>query len=470
MNVFSLLNGAVEAATEPSNSLLTGDTLLPLLLSDTDFDDLLADATELVDDAISDIGQVVESATLQIVTTLEESDVAADAVDISGLVEDLVNAIAELPEDTTIDTLLSELDIAFLSDEQLLDLLNGVNELLDNVAPGLRQLEITPVLEQGTELLGALSNSIGTITIDGSNLSGELTLNGTQRTFTTDTSDDVDNVLADVDDFLSDITGEVSLSDGQFIGDITLNGTQYELNFDITKALTDSLVNLFTATTPLSFTNGVVAVDIDTALGDVDGTIDFSGGDLDFDLITPFGNVDTSIDFPANSQFNVPLEVGGLAPLNLELDFAAGVVSVPLLGGFEIPLDSLSGEVVVADELATLTLDAGLPVPISTSFAIGPLASVVASELIEDFNGELTFDNGVVDGTIASRFGEFPVQATSTDLVLQARSVIDQTTGMLTLGDGVAGLSLDNPFGEVFGSLAFASMEDSSSTAADFLA
>ena len=270
---------------------------------------------------------------------------------------------------------------------------------------------------------------------------------------------------------LSGITGGASLSNGQFSGDVTIASTQYEVNLDITETLTSTLINLLsTVDAPLSFTNGAASVDIDTIFGDIEGIIDFAGGDLDFDLTTPFGKLETSIDFPENSQFEVPLALGGLAPLNLGLDLAAGVLVIPLFGGVELGLETLSGELGFNEGLADLSLNiAGLPAPIETTFETGPLAEQLVTELVEDFSGELVIDSKGLNGSIASRFGEFPVTASIDDVLLQTSNVIDKTTGSLTLSDGIARLDLNTSFGNLLGELALAPLESALVSASNLL-
>lgn len=442
------LDGALETVT--SDDVLDQSPLLALLLPDVDFGDLITELTVVANDAIADTEQVIDSTTELVLNALETLNVEVDTVNISDFVEDLINFIDDLPDDATVADVLDEIDVPFLSDEELLDLLTDVSELISDVAPDLTQFSIAPFLDQGLAFVDDLTEGTGLVTIDGSSLSGELSLGGSTRTFTTDLSDDIDALLGDASEFLSGITGSASLSDGQFIGDVTIDDSQYELSLDITETLTDSLTSLFSvAEVTLPFTNGAFAVDIETALGDIDGMIDFADGDLDLDLTTPWGAVDTSIAFPEDAQFSVPLALGGLSPMELDLDLAAGVLVVPMFGGLEVALDVFSGELALADGVATLTLENVLPTPIETTFDIGPLASQVAIALTEDLSGELTLDAGVLDGTIVSSLGSFDLRASVDDLVLEASGVIDQTTGALALNDGVALINLETPLGEL---------------------
>lgn len=473
MNVLSLFDNALnlDLVTGSSGNPAGGDPLLASPLAAIDFDSLLADVTAIANDAIADVDQVVESTTELVVNTLEELNVEIDTVDVSGFIQDIVNFIADLPADATIADVLTEINVPFLSDEEFLDLVTDVSDLINTLAPDLSRLAITPVLEQGVEFLEDLSTGVGNITINGSSLSGQLTLDGATRTFTTDISDEVDAFLGDVSDFLSGITGRASLVDGQFTGNVLIDGTRYALDLDVTAALTDSLTSFFsTAEVTLPFTNGVIAVDFETVLGDVDGTIDFAGGDLDLDLTTPLGNVNTSIEFPEDAQIEVPVALAGLSDVDLELDLAAGVLRVPLLGGIDVSLDMFSGALGFANGVATLTVDNLLSTPVSAEFDIGPLASQVAIALTEDLQGELTIDAGMIDGSIISSLGEVDLTGSVDDLVLQAASVIDQTTGELTLNEGIATVNLDTPFGNLLGGLELVVLADTIGTISGLLA
>ncbi|NEP59434.1 MAG: hypothetical protein F6K31_20865 [Symploca sp. SIO2G7] len=458
MNVLSFL----DTVTVLSDDLSDWKSLPTSLLPEVDFESLIDEVLTTANETIAVVDQVVESTTELVLNTLNTDNAEIDTADISGIVQDIVNFIVDLPDNVTIIDVLNDISVPALSDEQLLELLTNVSDLINAVAPDLSQLSIKPALDQGVEFVGDLVDSVGTITLEGANLSGELTLDGATRSFTTDLSDDIDGLVADVSNFLSRITGSASLSGGEFIGDITIDGVQYELSLDITQALTDTLTSLLVTTqATLPFTNGAIAVDIKTALGDIDGTVDFAGGDLALNLTTPFGNVDTSIEFPENAQFNFPVEWAGLSPLDLELDLAAGVLSIPINGTqIDLALETFSGELVLDNGTAELMLDLGWPDPIEIPVELGPLASQIAVELTEDFNGALTINAGDIDGVITTRFGEFVLSESLNNLMLQASSVINETTGLLTLNEGLAALSFNTPFGVLSGGLALSPIED----------
>ncbi|MEM9482894.1 MAG: hypothetical protein AAGA83_04290 [Cyanobacteria bacterium P01_F01_bin.116] len=393
-----------------------------------------------------------------------DTTATSDVVDVSSVVEDVINLIVNLPDDVTIADVLIKLSdplsgtLSFLPEDQLISILTDVGELIDDIAPS--QLLITPILEQGTEFVTELLDGSGIITIDGSNISGALTVGGTTREFTTDLSEEINKFLDDASSFLSGITGNASLSSGQFTGDGTIDGTLYELGIDLTGALTDSLTNLLiSAESTLPFVNGVVALDFETVFGDIEGTIDFVGGDLDLDLTTPFGALETSVAFPDDSQIDVPVDFLGISAV--ELDLFDGQLSVPILGGIDIPLDALSGAIALSEGIATLTLDNILPTSIETTFEVGPLASQVAVALTENLSGAITIDGGDVNGPIASDFGQFEVIASFDDLLIQASSLIDATTGTLTLDDGLASINLDTPLGPLSGGLALVELDTS---------
>ncbi|NEZ61952.1 hypothetical protein D0962_04035 [Leptolyngbyaceae cyanobacterium CCMR0082] len=475
-NVLSLFNQPLATVNDSSADPLGA---FVALLPNIDFDSLIADITDSVNDAIADVDQVVDSTTSLVVETLTNLGVDIETVDVSDVVEDIVNFIAELPEDATIADVLSdvvdffEVMLPSLSDDELLGLLIDVSDLINEIAPDLSQLSITPFLEQGVDFVEDLIDSTGTITIDGPNLSGELTQDGILRSFTIEFSDDAfDDLLEDASDFLAGITGSASLSDGQFTGDVTIDGNDYTLSLDITEALTDSLTSLFTsAEVTLPFANGVLNVDIDTALGDFVGTIDFAGGDLDLDLTTPFGALDTSIEFPEDAQFELPGDM--LAGVDAELDWSAGVVRIPIPSTLlALPLEAFSGELSLSEGSGAFTAGVdGLPIgDFSTTFEVGPLASQLASALTEDLRGELTIDAGEIAGNIVSDFGEFEVAAAFDDLILQASSIIDSTTGALTLQDGIASINLDTSLGQLSGAIALSAVEDVLTNASSLLA
>ncbi|MEM8614115.1 MAG: hypothetical protein AAGF93_18980 [Cyanobacteria bacterium P01_H01_bin.105] len=474
MNVLSLFNNPLDTA---DNSLDAVVSLIPNI----DFDSLIADVTDAVNDAISDVDQVIDAATLLVVDTLTNLDIDIETVDVSNIVEDAINFIAELPENATLSDVLSDIvelfedDLPSLSEDELSDLLADVRVLLEDIAPNLSQLSIKPVLEQGIDLVEDLIDSTGIITIDGSNLSGELTQDGVTRSFTTELSDNLDALFADASDFLSGLTGNASLSDGEFTGSVVSDGTEYEWALNITDALTDSLTALFSAAeVTLPFDKGILAVDIDTPFGEVEGAIDFADGDLDLDLTTPLGDIKTSIAFAEDAQFVIPNNFFPAANGDLELDLTAGVLRVPIPRlPLVVPLDAFSGEFGLSDGTGTFTLDdfAGLPINgISTTFDVGPLASQIAIALTEDLSGDLAINAGEITGTIVSEFGEFDLTASVDDLILQASSLIDDTSGLLTLQNGSASIALNTPFGELSGAIALSTVEDALTDASNLLA
>ena len=472
VNVLSLLDDALDTVeTLVSTSLISG----------IDFDGLIAELTDVVGDVIADVEQVADEATSLVVDALANVGVDIDTLDVSGIVEDVVEFVSSLPEDANISDVLDdavnffEVTVPMLSDEELLDLLSDISSLINDVAPGLSQISITSLLDEAVDAVGELSESTGTITVNGTELSGTLTLlDGSPREFSTDLSDELDGLLDDVGDFLSGITGAVTLNDGQFEGNVTLGDSSYVLGLDITAALTDTLTGLLSAAdVTLPFADGLLSLDIETPLGDIDGTIDFADGDLDLDLVTSLGNVDTSFRFPDDAQFNIPSDFLPGNDVGLELDLSAGVVRVPLLGSsVEIPLETLAGELGLSEGAGSLTLDsvAGLPISGTSTFEVGSLASQLAVELTEDLSGELIIDAGEVAGNIVTGFGDIAVSASFDDLILQASSVIDQTTGTLTLNDGLPAVNLETAFGPLSGAIALSPIETSLTEVSGLLA
>ena len=460
MNILSPLNTTV---------IRGFDSVLPVsLLPDIDFDGLITETVHVVDNTMDTIDTTVDSTTELVATASAEPDAESTSVDVSEVVQEIVDFVSNLPDNTTIADALSEVSDAllttqsFLSEEQLDALLVEVSELLSTIAPDLSQLSITPILDQGVDILSELIDSVGNLSIDGTSLSGELTVDDLPQSFTLDLSDEIDDFVGDASDFLAGITGSANLSDGQFVGEVVVDDAPYELSLNIMDALTSSLTNLLsTADVMLPFANGAFAVDIDTFLGDIEGTIDFAGGDLDLDLATPFGAVDTSVLFPDDAQFEAPVDIFGAS--TVELDFAAGVLQTSVFNTpITIPLETFSGELGLTAGMATLTLDEFFPgaAPIETTFEVGPLASEVAIALTEDLSGEIAIDAGEVTGTIMSGLGEFDIAASFDDLLLQASSVIDQTTGSLSLNNGLASIDLTTPFGDLAGTLVLATVDD----------
>lgn len=474
INFSSLLDNAL-ASLEETVSL---DDATPIsLLPDIDFESLIADVTDVVNDVISDVDQVAEAVTSRVIETLGDLEIESDAVDVTGIVDEVVNFIANLSDEATIADALDGIVDYFavtlpsLSEAELEDLLTDVSNLISDIAPNVSQLSITSLLDQGVVFLDDLSDSVGTITIDGTSLSGELTTDGVPRRFSADVSGDINRLFDDASDFLSGIIGSANLNNGQFLGDVTIDETQYDFGLDITEALTAGITRLLsTADVTLPFANGAIAVDIDTVLGDIEGTIGFAGGALDIDVMTALGEVDTDIAFPDDAQFDVPVSFPGLS--EVELDFAAGLLRVPILNTLiDVPLEVLSGEIDLADSVATLTLDEGLlGTPVESSFEMGPLASEVAVALTEDLTGELTIDAGEIEGRITTNFGDFALVASFDDLVLQASSLIDQTTGALTLANGLASIDLTTPLGDLSGTLALSEVGGVLSEASNLLA
>ena len=136
----------------------------------------------------------------------------------------------------------------------------------------------------------------------------------------------------------------------------------------------------------------------------------------------------------------------------LELDLAAGLVRVPLGGTgstpIDLPLTLFSGTLEVSNGEATLDISLGTLANVETTFDIGPLASQVASALVQDLSGEVTLGAGEIAGSFTSDIlGTVEFASTVDDLIAQAGAFLDQTSGVLSLDGGTANLELDSPVG-----------------------
>ncbi|MEL6131153.1 MAG: hypothetical protein AAFR30_14790, partial [Cyanobacteria bacterium J06628_4] len=110
INFSSLLENAL-ASLEETISL--DDAVSVSLLPTIDFDSLIADVTDVVNDVISDIDQVVEAVTSRVIETLGELDIESDAVDVSSIVDEVFNFIANLSDDATISDALNDIADSF---------------------------------------------------------------------------------------------------------------------------------------------------------------------------------------------------------------------------------------------------------------------------------------------------------------------------------------------------------------------
>lgn len=327
------------------------------------------------------------------------------------------------------------------------------SDLFDFDLPDLSTLLLTTGLTTSlladTSLVDSLLGATGSLFLDGSAISGKLTLDGV----TTDIAVDLDTTLAELNTLLLDASGTLLLTDGQLAGDLTIDDSQYLVDIDVEGLVADSLTTLITsADFSAEFSNGVFTLDIPTGFDEnIQGTLDFAGGDLDLNITdSPFGDFERSFAFPDDSQFVIPVNDMGIS--ELELDLAAGLVRVPLGGTgstpIDLPLTLFSGTLEVSNGEATLDISLGTLANVETTFDIGPLASQVASALVQDLSGEVTLGAGEIAGSFTSDIlGTVEFASTVDDLIAQAGAFLDQTSGVLSLDGGTANLELDSPVG-----------------------
>ena len=106
INFLSRLDNALTSLEE---TIALDDAVATSLLPTIDFDSLIASVTDEVNDAILNVDQVVESVTSRIIETVGELEIESDAVDVSGIVDGVVNFLAGLSDDVTISDALYDI-------------------------------------------------------------------------------------------------------------------------------------------------------------------------------------------------------------------------------------------------------------------------------------------------------------------------------------------------------------------------
>ena len=106
INFLSRLDNALTSLEE---TIALDDAVATSLLPTIDFDSLIASVTDEVNDAILNVDQVVESVTSRIIETVGELEIESDAVDVSGIVDGVVNFLAGLSDDVTISDALNDI-------------------------------------------------------------------------------------------------------------------------------------------------------------------------------------------------------------------------------------------------------------------------------------------------------------------------------------------------------------------------
>ena len=284
--------------------------------------------------------------------------------------------------------------------------------------------------------LATLETAVGEISIDAGVVDGILT-----------TATDTFSALFDGPEFLTealavlaDTTGTLSLVDGIVNATLQVEDDLFEVvDFDLATFAADGFSFLLSSIdTTLPIENGALLIDVETGLGPVSGVIDIADGTLDVDLDTPIGELDFTTDFGSEAvyTFEVPTPLGTVdATLNLD----SGNLEIPLFIGSPIivPLSSLSGDLALADGTATLAIASQIG-PIATSFEVDELVNDLVIDTLTgvSIDAALTPD-GLLDVLATSGTEIFETTVDLVDLGAQAVSLLEQTSGDISLNEGL---------------------------------
>ncbi len=320
------------------------------------------------------------------------------------------------------DALLSIVpDSEFFDTTSVLDLVSTVSE------------EAEEFLLDG---LATLETAVGEISIDAGVVDGILTT-------ATDTFSALFNgpeFLTEALEVLADTTGTLSLVDGIVNATLQVEDELFDVvDFDLATFAADGISFLLSSIdTTLPIENGALLIDVETGLGPISGVIDIADGALDVDLDTPIGALDFTTDFGSEAvyTFEVPTPLGTVdATLNLD----SGNLEIPLFIGSPIivPLSSLSGDLELADGTATLAIDSQFG-PISTSFEVDELVNDLVIDTLTglSIDAALTPD-GLLDVLATSGTEIFETTVDLADLGAQAVSLLEQTSGDISLNEGL---------------------------------
>ncbi|MGF1457760.1 MAG: hypothetical protein ACFBSG_01900 [Leptolyngbyaceae cyanobacterium] len=283
------------------------------------------------------------------------------------------------------------------------------------------------------EVVAPLETATGELTIEAGVIEGTLAISDDESL---SFSLDGPALLSEAGTLLETATGALTLADGIVDATLTLDTEIYEVNqFDLATFAAEGLGFLITAIdTSIPIVDGAFLIDIDTALGDVTGSIDVAGGSLDLDLVTPAGEIDFSVPFSPEAQYEFAIPLFG-ASIDATVNLFTGNIEVPVFGmDIAVPLESLSGELGLDEGIATLTLDSDFG-PIATSFDV---AELVDDWVIDTLTG-LTVDAALLSGQLdvfaTSPTDDFAATVDVLSLADQAIATLSQTDGALTLAD-----------------------------------
>jgi hypothetical protein len=137
------------------------------------------------------------------------------------------------------------------------------------------------------------------------------------------------------------------------------------------------------------------------------------------------------------------------------VDFNSGniIVDGGILGDLVVPIAALSGSLSLAEGNATLTTDvplgAGLTVPVTADFEIGPLASEYVAELIQSLEGEGTLADGILTASLDSPLGLFDTTFDVVAFTNQGAEFFAGVDGVIDVAGGIATVALTTPLGDL---------------------
>ncbi|HIK45162.1 MAG TPA: hypothetical protein IGR64_09775 [Leptolyngbyaceae cyanobacterium M65_K2018_010] len=344
-------------------------------------------------------------------------------------------------------SLLFQPDLDYLST-------TSVSGILGALSPSLADLV--------TEVAGSLDEVAGQILVTAGVFETTLLLpDGTTFTDSFDAPTTLNNLAS-----LAAITnGTVTLVGGILNAEITTGDQSLVVeDLDVAALASTFVLDVISRIdTTIPFEKGTFILAGDTVFGPISGTVDVGGGDLNIDLSTPFGPLVADIDFGEEAvfPFQTTAPIFGTT-LNIDgvVDFNAGnvVASAGSLGSITIPISTISGALTLADGIGTLTADlpiTGLPfggtitVPVSAEFEVGPLASELVADFVQDLTLDATITDGVLEASLDSPLGLFETTFDIVAFTQQGAEFFAGVDGVIDIADGLVVLDLTTPVGDI---------------------
>ncbi|NEP19120.1 MAG: hypothetical protein F6J97_19855 [Leptolyngbya sp. SIO4C1] len=326
---------------------------------------------------------------------------------------------------------LSDIEVDFDFDTELLE--SSAQDLLSDISPDLA--------ETVDDFVDSLDDWQATAALTDGTISGTLSTGGDALSFDVELISLLDELI----ELSNSISGNATLEGGLFGGSLTIDGETQTGSVNVLPFL-ESNLNSFVNSLDFTaeFENGQFAINAPTGLGDFVGTLNFAEGDLALDLTTtPFGPLALSFTFPENAI--IPFDLGTTGASGA-VNLNTGQVEIPIFPGFsaEIPLSAISGSLGVDDGIGALSLNTSFG-SVATEFEIGPLASELVEFIEEDVTGEFALGDGDASALVSTPFGTFEGTLPVVELAQLAMTLLGQSTGSLTLADGVANVAFSGP-------------------------